>query len=134
MLPNDYILVKELFHTFIFYSEKYNCIKLSFQASAEIEKNEAEEIIIAVHEFAKDKKCYLLVDGMGDFISIDNSAMKAFSLARSKKKVSIATAIVTKGLASRMLGNFYINIYKTKSHTKLFKTQEKAYEWLFMQQ
>ncbi len=133
MLPNDYILVKELYHTFIFYSKEYNCIKVSFQPSAVIEKDQAEEIIIAIHDFAKDNKSYLLVDGMGDFISVDNSAMKAFSLARNKKHVSIATGLIAKGLASRMVGNFYINIHKTKSHTKLFKTEEKAYNWLFKQ-
>lgn len=45
----------------------------------------------------------------------------------------IAAAFVTRSLASKLIGNFFIQFHRPVSPTKLFNTESGAMEWLELQ-
>ena len=45
-------------------------------------------------------------------------------------ELRFATAIVTQSMASKIIGNFFIKVNKPATPTKLFSSEQLAFEWL----
>ena len=45
-------------------------------------------------------------------------------------KYQIAAAILIEGLGLKLIGNFYLKVYKPEVNTKLFLVEETAKKWL----
>ena len=96
------------------------------QCSIEIEDT------IAQYEFFKFKadgkiKFLILVES-GETTSISKEA-REFKSRPENNELAIASAVVVKSLAQRLLINFIIRLQKNKK-TKMFDNKHKAIEWL----
>ena len=90
------------------------------------------EDTIAQYEFFKFKadgkiKFLILVES-GETTSISKEA-REFKSRPENNELAIATAVVVKSLAQRLLINFIIRLQKNKK-TKMFDNKHKAIEWL----
>ncbi len=66
---------------------------------------------------------------MDGHVSITSEARALGASDQSNKKM-IAQAIVVSGLATRLLGNFFIRFNKPASPTRLFSKTDEAIAWL----
>ena len=90
------------------------------------------EDTIAQYEFFKFKadgkiKFLILVES-GETTSISKEA-REFKSRPENNELAIASAVVVKSLAQRLLINFIIRLQKNKK-TKMFDNKHKAIEWL----
>ena len=100
-------------------------IKLTVVDGIELEQKDAKEMIAEAMKLAEDSGYTILFDAnKSGTISFD--AREEF--ARSKKR--LAVAIVTKSLANKLLGNFFINFHKPASSSRIFSDEQTAIEWL----
>ena len=73
---------------------------------------------------------YRLMVEPGLFSSITNEA-RSFSANTGNNKITMATAVIIKSLAQRLVINFMINsIQKHSMKIQMFDSKEKAIEWL----
>ena len=64
-----------------------------------------------------------------DFFSTTNELRQLLASA-AFTDLRFATAIVTKSMASKIIGNFFIRVNKPTTPTKLFSSEKLAFEWL----
>ena len=99
--------------------------RLKVFEGAEIEADDANEMGKILRELSNGKPFAVLLNAMSSFyISPDANKIIA------SKKDRIAAAIVTKSLANRIIGNFFIKFNKPATPTKLFSEETEAMEWL----
>jgi hypothetical protein len=91
----------------------------------ELEEKDAKEMITEALALAKGEEYTILFDANKSG-TISFEAREEF--ARSEKR--LAVAIVTKSLANKLLGNFFINFHKPKSSSRIFSDEQNAIEWL----
>lgn len=75
-----------------------------------------------------NQKMKILVDSRGLF-NITKEA-RAYAAEERHARLSIAMAIVSDSLPTRLLTNFYIKFNRPKTPTKMFTNKNKALEWL----
>jgi hypothetical protein len=79
-------------------------------------------------EFSGNKPFAVLLDATGSFtVQEDARALLASKQFTEKRK---AAALVTPGLANRIVGNFFIRFNKPATPTKLFNDEVSALLWL----
>ncbi|MBK7312219.1 MAG: hypothetical protein KBG47_07510 [Bacteroidia bacterium] len=103
-----------------------------------IDKVEIELSDVKIHyEFVRSKfdgtnKCCVLVDP-GKFTSLTKDA-REFSQRPESNEMTLATAVIIRSLAHRIVINFMINIiHQQTMKMKMFDSKEKAIEWLLSQ-
>lgn len=100
-------------------------IKLEVAEGIELEKDVAQQMIAGAVKLAKGDEYAILFDA-GKWGNISAEAREEF--AKSEKRMAVA--IVTKSLANKLLGNFFINVHKPKTSSRIFTEEETALEWL----
>ena len=75
-----------------------------------------------------NQKMKILVDSRGLF-NVTREA-RTYAAEDRHAKLSIAMAIVSDSLPTRLLTNFFIKFNRPKTPTKMFLSEEKALEWL----
>ncbi len=100
--------------------------RIEFFNGAGIDLTDAELIHETLTSLAQGNKYCILLDAQHQFTTTPES--RAFVA----KKVSgrIAFAIVTKSIANRLVGNFFIQFNKPVSPTRLFADEDAAIQWL----
>lgn len=79
-------------------------------------------------EFSKGKSFAILLDASVDFTPTDEARKLLASKEYTEKR--IAAGFVTKTLANKILGNFFIKVNKPSSPTRLFNDEATALAWL----
>jgi hypothetical protein len=102
--------------------------RMKIFSGASLEVSDAE----AMHEYfgkiSNGNKYCILVDALSDFTSTPEVRAKIATAEYASRR--IATAFVTKSMANRLVGNFFIQFNKPATPTKLFSDEESALVWL----
>ena len=101
---------------------------LVFDEDAEIELNDAIEIVNNIATRHPDGKYPLLID-VCRIRSISTDARNYF-VSAAAQKYRIAEALVVETTASRLFAGFFIRFHKPDSPARLFPRQEEAIRWL----
>ncbi|TNF48433.1 MAG: hypothetical protein EP305_05540 [Bacteroidetes bacterium] len=113
---------------FIITLMKKNFIKLEILAGQEIEADDIHEIHKGYQELVGDKEYVVAVYG-SDFATISREAMDVAAEyhGNSKRK---RVAVITNNLAHILMIRFYILWKNPKTPVQLFKSEQKAFQWL----
>jgi hypothetical protein len=100
-------------------------IKLVVVDGIELEQTDAQRMISEAIALAEGNEYAILFDANKS----GNSSFEAREeFARSKKRKAVG--IVTRSLANKLVGNFFINFHKPLSSSRIFNDEETALEWL----
>ena len=100
-------------------------IKLVVVDGIELEQTDAQRMISEATTLAEGNEYAILFDANRSG-NISFEAREEF--AKSKKRKAVA--IVTRSLANKLVGNFFINFHKPLSSSRIFNDEETALEWL----
>lgn len=103
-------------------------IKASVFEHVELELEDILEMKEETKELSEGNKFSVLLDATHNFLISSEARIKLSSAEYTKDRV--ATALVTKSLANKLIGNFFIKINKPASPTKLFAEELPALLWL----
>jgi hypothetical protein len=111
----------------ISYNSISRILRIKILEGAEIELADSLQNFEATKILTKQDKYLVLVDARVN-LSVSREA-RAFA-AQSKNDGCTACAFLITSTANKLIGNFYINVNKPLTPTKIFSTEEKAIEWL----
>lgn len=89
---------------------------------------DAKENVKAVHKLAGDRLVPVYVD-MTEAAGATREA-RAYLASEEVAKVQCACALLVNSALSRMIGQFFLGLNKTKFPIRLFQDEHKAKEWL----
>jgi hypothetical protein len=118
-----------------FSNEKYeifilskNLYKLKPRENVELDLQDGIEMRNIFLALSNGSKWAVLIDGANFFST--TSELRQLSANEEYTKLRLALAIVTKSMATKIIGNFFIKVNKPASPTKLFSEEKPAIEWL----
>jgi hypothetical protein len=111
----------------ISYDSISRILRIEILENAEIELADALQNYEATKILTKRDNYLVLVDGRVN-LSVSREA-RTFA-AQSKNDGCTATAFIITSTANKLIGNFYINVNKPSTPTKIFSSEDKAIEWL----
>jgi hypothetical protein len=111
----------------ISYNSIARILRIEILEGAEIELSDALQNYEATKILTKNDKYLILVDGRTS-LSVSREA-RGFA-AQSKNDGCTACAFIITSTANKLIGNFYINVNKPNTPTRIFSSEEKAIEWL----
>jgi hypothetical protein len=103
-------------------------LHIIFNHDADIELDDMLESKEARIKLQKGNSMKTFVDIRGIY-RISKEA-KAAAAEKENSEFSIAMAILTESLATKLIANFFIQFNKPYSPTKMFKKKENAIKWL----
>jgi len=103
-------------------------LHIIFKDGAVVDVEDMLESKQARIDLQKGKPMKILVDSRGLF-QITKEAREV-AAEEENAEMSIAMAIVTSSLGTRLLTNFFIKFNKPVSPTKMFDSKERGLEWL----
>lgn len=102
--------------------------KVKIFEGVEYDVKDVQEMREIYLKFSKGKPFAILLDATNNFIPTEEARVLLASREYAEKRV--AAAFVTKTLANKIFGNFFIKVNKPFSPTKLFTEEGPAFEWL----
>lgn len=118
-------------HTFELYDN--HVVRLRIADGAEVDMEQALEAHELMKKLIAGRTCVLLIDLRGSQFNTSAEA-RDFASTKEGSSTRIADAILLDSLAQALVGNFYIRFNKPRIPTRIFKSEEKAMEWLTLQQ
>jgi hypothetical protein len=119
----------------VFSNEKFeifilskNIFKFKPKANVEFDVQDAYEIRKIFIGLAEGSKWAVLADGENYFST--TSEFRQLAASKEYTDNRLALAIVTRSMATKIIGNFFIKVNKPGSPTKLFTNETEAYIWL----
>lgn len=106
----------------------YNIIHVHVKHNADIDVDEIKEVR-ETNETLADGKPYVVLFEIAEFAFISKEA-REYGGENELGELRKAMAIVVKSMAHRILANFFINVNKPPTPTKVFNDKAKALEWL----
>jgi hypothetical protein len=103
-------------------------VEVNFGDDVELDLKESIEICEAIGKITGGEKKLIL--NIGGKNTSATSAARDHSASAAGAKFTIADAFVTKSLAQKLMGNFYMNFHKPIVPTRMFDDVDKATEWL----
>lgn len=103
-------------------------VQVNFGDDIELDIKESSEIISAIGVLTEGEK--VLVLNIAGKNTTATGAARNHSASKEGSRYTIADAFVTKSLAQKLLGNFYMNFHKPMVPTKIFDDVQLATEWL----
>ena len=107
---------------------KDKILEVTYKEGLHITYEIAEKIVKDRLSFTKGEKMPAIIKSQG-VISIDKPAREYFASEKGIRDLS-ATAIIVNSDYSRLLGNFFVFVNKTKMPVKIFTDIEKSVIWL----
>ena len=107
--------------------DKNGILHIIMKHQANIELDDVKEMIEAHFKLTKGKKGPVLTDARK---AKDITREARLYAAEESSKLSSANAIMVNSPLSRVLGILYMGINKPLYPTKLFTSEDKAFEWL----
>ncbi len=103
-------------------------VQVDFGDDVDVDLKESTEIVNAIGALTEGKKALIL--NIGGRNTTATGAARNHSASEQGARFTIADAFVTKSLAQKILGNFYMNFHKPYVPTKMFDDVNLAIEWL----
>ena len=103
-------------------------IKFTLKENVEWNLDDAKETHKGNRELSKGGKFCVLLNASRFFIPTNEA--QAFISSKECTDYRIAAAYVVKNLGLQLLGNLFIRTFKSKSATRIFKTEDAALKWL----
>lgn len=119
------VFSNEKFEIFVLSS---NIFKLKPKSGIELDVEDGYEIRRNFLLLSKGNKFAVLTDATNFFAT--TSELRQLLASQEFTDLRFATAIVTQSMASKIIGNFFIKVNKPATPTKLFSSEEIAFEWL----
>lgn len=115
--------------TNLFYFPSIKYLHLKLKADVTYSLRTVEEDFITINNLKKDEKIYVLID-MTDisFEYIPKEVMNYMANSPYKKN-HLRIALIANGLSQKIFGNFYLNIFKPETNTKIFNCITDAFKW-----
>ncbi len=108
--------------------ESPELIRIKLLDGSEIEKDDAQEVLEAIHKITEKKPYYLLTETAEHFTA-SNAARQ--HMADNIYKTSIAAnAICLSSLTIRLFINSYIHFNRPKVPTRVFNSEAEAIKWM----
>ena len=114
--------------TFVHLLIKDQILEVTYKEGLHINYEIAEKIVRDRLLFTNGKKIPAIINCRG-IISIDKRAREYLASVEGTKGLS-ATAIIVDSDYSRLLGNFFLYVNKTKMPVKIFRDIDKSVIWL----
>jgi len=102
--------------------------RVHYLEGSTIDIPEKKELSRAYQEITKGEKSLFILKAQ-NHVSFTKEA-KEYSIRIESKQPFLAVALVAHNLAYQLIADFYFKFYKPKVTLKVFKTEEKAVEWL----
>ncbi len=124
------IKTKELITSTLCYDEQNGLLITTAKKDSDVCLANIEKDFKDTYEFTNGNKVLLLLDIRAmAFNHIPKETMEYLS-KNPYNKHQIAAAILIEGLGLKLIGNFYLNVYKPEVNTKLFLREDVAKKWL----
>jgi acyl-CoA synthetase (NDP forming) len=101
---------------------------IHIKEAADMELEDALEVVEAMGELGKGKKIPVLIDS-GAFINIDKE-VKVFSASKIGNIYTLADAIACNSFAQKLIARFYQNNNNPAVPTKIFTAEKESVDWL----
>ena len=105
-------------------------IEIDYHNESDVELGDAKAIHQAFLKLSNNKPFTLLIEGRNKFVNFSDEAKKFYANDKEVVPLKIAMAMVINTLPARIIGKFYLSLYKPKYKTKIFSKREQAIEWL----
>jgi hypothetical protein len=102
--------------------------KLKIVEGVEIDVDDVREMRSVYLKFSGNKPFAILLDAAQPSTQTQEARILLASKEFSEKR--IAAGFVTRSLASKLIGNFFIQFHKPASPTRLFNDESEAFNWL----
>lgn len=107
---------------------KKGVVHVQVKMNADIDIDDILQIRTSNEKLADGNK-YVVLFEIAEFAFVSKEA-REYGGENELGKLRKAMAIVVKSMAHRLLANFFINVNKPPTPTKVFNDKEKALEWL----
>jgi hypothetical protein len=107
---------------------KDGILHIHIKSRADMQLNDAVQVVEAMGELGKGKKFPVLIDA-GDYTNIDKE-VRIFSASPEGNIYTLADAVAYNSFAQKLIADFYLNNNKPSVPTKVFSDESKAVEWL----
>ncbi|MEO6304528.1 MAG: hypothetical protein ABIP51_15315 [Bacteroidia bacterium] len=104
-------------------------IRIEIFGNIIIGKNEAKAMNDSIGILSEGKESLILL--VADEVTQFDREANEFSASAEGLKYTIADAFVVKGLAQKILANFYLKFNKPAKPSRIFNSEKAALEWLF---
>lgn len=111
----------------ITWTEEEGILRVRVIDGANLELKDVKEYYAFTDRITGGRKVLVIVDGTTDFTITEEARQYS---AMQAEKTRIATALITRSKAMRMLANLYIQFNKPQSPTRMFTDEETALKWL----
>lgn len=128
------ILVKDIGIAKFYFNKELNILEIEYQANVNIGKEEVLEVLLTRAEIVKGSRVLVLVSITKEFINFTDEARSTFVNEQKKDATAFKMALLIKGLADKIVANFFIRFNKPIVPTKIFSKREKAIAWLLEEQ
>ena len=108
--------------------DKQGVVHIRYLEGQTIDVKEKIEEKRALLELTKGEK-HLIIMSFDHFVTITKEA-KEYSILIEPEQPFLAVAIIVENLAYQLMADFYFKFYKPKVAYKVFKSEDKAIEWL----
>ena len=124
------IITTEVITSTLCYDEKNRLLITRVKKDSDVCLANIEKDFKETDKFTNSNKLLLLLDIRAmAFNHIPKETMQYLS-KNPYNKNQIAAAILIEGLGLKLIGNFYLNVYKPEVNTKLFLREDVAKKWL----
>lgn len=127
-LMNDDILQTISFPSMHICLDKQGIIHIKYLEGQIIDVKEKIQERFALKEITKGVKHPILIS-FENYVTITKEA-KEYSILVEPEQPFLAIAILVENLAYQLMADFYFKFYKPKIAYKVFKSHEKAVDWL----
>jgi len=113
----------------IYYFPSFDYLHVVLKGNVEFVLDEVKEEFTTIHNLKKDKSAYFGLDIRSIYFEHIPKEVLQYLASSPYSAYQIKLAIITDALSQRLLGNFYLNFFKPKTNTKLFKDTSTAFAW-----
>lgn len=94
----------------------------------QVETSHLEEVVSVIKEFGQGKKIPIYYS-THDLLTISADA-RVYAASNHAQDFSLAIAVLSNSLATKLIFNFFIRVNRPKSPTRSFSNKEEAFVWL----
>lgn len=115
--------------TKLYYFPSFKYLHLVLKENVDYSLEAVTADFLTINNLKKDESIYVLLD-MND-ISFEHIPKEVMDfMANSEyKKYHIKIALIASGLGQKLVGNFYLKMFKPEANTKLFTSVKNAFKW-----
>jgi hypothetical protein len=132
--PHTKFFVKDIEIAKFYFYKELNILEIEYQANVNIGREEVLEVLLTRAEIVKGSRVLVLVSITKEFINFTDEARSTFVNEQKKDATAFKMALLIKGLADKIVANFFIRFNKPIVPTKIFSKREKAIAWLLEEQ